>query len=256
MDRLHKAFAIASVTILFFIAYPLLALTLSANPHVFKDTLESREALDALALTVEAATTSTVILLALGVPLAYLLSRFDFRGKNFVEALIDLPLVIPHAVVGIMILVAFGPRTGIGEALRNIGVVLENSYWAIVAAFAFVSAPLLIDSAKDGFASIDPYLEGVARCMGAGASRVFMRISLPLASRSILTGALLAWARAMSEVGALLIIAYYPKTINVLIIEWFNTYGLKYAISLTLLLLPVSIAVFVVLRAMLGWGKR
>lgn len=215
--------------------------------------LSSETVMKALTLTLEAATMSTLMLMTFGIPLAYILARFEFRGKKVVEAVTDLPLVIPHAVVGIMILIAFGPRSSFALVLEEIGVIMENSFWAIVAAFCFVGAPLLVDCAKDGFASIDPYLEGVARCMGAGPGRAFYTISLPLALRSIFTGALLAWARSMSEVGALLIIAYYPKTINVLVIEWFNIYGLRYAIALTLILLPISIMVFLVLRWILGW---
>jgi len=253
LNKLAVVFGVPSIIILFFLAYPLLALALSVDPNLLGYAVKSTVAVKALMLTLEAATLSTVLLLVLGVPLAYVLARYSFRGKRFVEALVDLPLVIPHAVVGIMLLIAFGPRTSLGGLLESLGLVLESSFWAIVAVFTFVGAPLLVDSAKDGFASVDPSLEGVARSMGAGPARVFLTISLPLAARSVLTGALLAWARAMSEVGALLIIAYYPKTINVLVIEWFNTYGLGYAVALTAILLLISIAVFVILRMLLGW---
>ncbi|RLG73159.1 MAG: tungstate/molybdate transporter permease [Thermoprotei archaeon] len=253
MNKLVAFFGVLSFIVLFFLAYPLLALVLSVNLELLGYAVKSPVAVKALTLTLEAATFSTILLLFLGVPLAYVLARYSFKGKGFIEALIDLPLVIPHAVVGIMLLIAFGPRTGLGGLLEGLGVVLENSFWAIVAVFMFVGAPLLIDCAKDGFASVSPSLEGVARCMGAGPARVFITVSLPLAARSIFTGALLAWARAMSEVGALLIIAYYPKTVNVLVIEWFNTYGLGYAVALTAILLLISITVFVILRALLRW---
>ncbi len=255
MRRLVLIFGFFSVILLFFLVYPFLSLAFSADAEALGFALSSKTAMKSLVLALEAATISTLILLVLGVPLAYILARFEFKGKKFVEAVIDLPLVVPHAVVGIMILIAFGPRTSLGSILDALGIVMENSFWAIVAVFCFVGAPLLVDCAKDGFASIDPYVEGVARCMGAGPGKTFLTISLPLALRSILTGALLAWARAMSEVGALLIIAYYPKTINVLVIEWFNTYGLRYSVALTLILLPISIAVFVILRWLLGWKR-
>jgi len=253
LRKIMVFFSLLSVVILFFLTYPFVSLMLLADPKLLGFTLSSATIIRALLLTLEAATLSTLILMVFGVPLAYILARFEFRGKKLVEAITDLPLVIPHAVVGIMVLIAFGPKSPFSSILENIGVIIENSFWAIVAVFCFVGAPLLIDCAKDGFASIDPYLEGVARCMGAGAGRTFYTISLPLASKSILTGALLAWARSMSEVGALLIIAYYPKTINVLVIEWFNIYGLRYTVALTLILLSISIIVFVVLRWILRW---
>ncbi len=253
MRSLVLLFATLSFSLLFLLAYPFLALALSLDPSLFLAVAAQEEVLKALALSVKAATTATLLLLVTGVPLAYLLARLEFPGKRVLEALIDLPLVVPHAVVGIMLLVAFGPRTSMGELLQHLGVVIEDSFWAIVAVFCFMGAPLLVDCARDGFTSIDPYLEGVARCMGASPLRVFVTISLPLAARSILTGALLAWARAMSEVGALLIIAYYPKTINILVVEWFHTYGLPHAIALTCIILPVSVAVFTLLRTVLGW---
>ena len=255
MKRLVVLFGAVSLAILAFLAYPFFSLLLSIKPGPLGFALTSKGAREALSLTLVTATLATLILLAFGVPLAYLLARFEFKGRGLVEALIDLPFVIPHAVVGVMLLVAYGPRTSIGGLFKSLGLVMESSPWAIVAVFVFVGAPLLVDSAKDGFASIDPYLEGVARCMGASPFKTFFTVSLPLAAKSIVTGAILAWARAMSEVGALLIIAYYPKTINVLIVEWFNTYGLPYAVALTAILLPVSVAVFLVLRGMLRWRR-
>lgn len=253
MRKVIAVFGLVSAVILVYLIYPFIALLLAANPAIIEEVLEVREALNALVLSLEAATTSTLILLFSGIPLAYLLARHEFRGKGLIESIIDLPLVVPHAVVGIMLLSAFGPRTTLGEALKSLGLVIADSFWGVVAAFAFISAPLLIDTVREGFASINTYLEGVARTLGAGPGRAFLTISLPLAARSVFTGSLLAWARAMSEVGALLIIAYYPKTINVLIVEWFNTYGLSYAVALTLVLLSVSITIFVILRAALRW---
>jgi len=255
VDKLILCFGAVSLIILFFLTYPFIALTLSADLGLIHRVWEEKVVIKALSLTLIAATLSTAILTFFGVPLAYLLARYEFKGKKLVEAIIDLPLVVPHAVVGIMLLVAFGPRTSFGAMLRSIGVVIEDSFWAIVAVFTFMSAPLLIDTVKDGFASISPSLEGVARSMGASPLYTFFTISLPLTIRSICTGALLAWARAISEVGALLIIAYYPKTINVLIIEWFNTYGLAYAIALTLIMLVISVLVFLVLRIILRWRR-
>ena len=255
MRRLVALFGAASLAILAFLTIPFISLALSVELGPLSFALASEEVVEALALTLATATLATLILVALGVPLAYLLARFEFKGKGVVEALVDLPFVVPHAVVGVMLLVAYGPRTSMGELLESLGVVMESSPWAIVAVFVFVGAPLLVDTARDGFASIDPYLEGVARSMGAGPFKSFTSVSLPLAARSIATGAILAWARAVSEVGALLIIAYYPKTINVLVVEWFNTYGLPYAVALTAILLPISMAVFLVLRGALRWRR-
>lgn len=255
MKPMMMTFAAVSAAILLFLTYPFISLALTVSPDILSQVMRSDEAFKALVLSIEAATTSTAILLVAGLPLSYILARFEFRGKRLVESIIDLPLVVPHAVVGIMILTAYGSRTSLGSMLQNLGVVVENSFWGIVAAFCFVSTPLLIDTVRDGIASIDPYMEGVARTLGAGPMRALISITLPLSTRSIFTGALLAWARAMSEVGALLIIAYYPKTINVLIVEWFNTYGLQYAAALTIILLMISLTIFTLLRLALRWRE-
>ncbi len=204
--------------------------------------------MESFANTLVAASLSTLLLVAVGVPLAYLLARCQFKGRQLVEAIVDLPLALPHAVAGVLVIVAYGSRAPIGSLLAQAGLAIEDRLAGVVLAMAYVSAPFLIDSAKDGFKSIDPMLEHVARTLGATPLKVFAYISLPLAWRGIATGALLSWARAISEVGALLIVAYYPKTVNILVIEWFNTYGLAYAKALTIPLLALCILVFTLIR--------
>ena len=213
------------------------------------------EARRAFMLTFEAASLSTLLLLISGIPLAYILARYDFKGKSTLESMIDMPFLLPHTVAGIFVLVTYGSRGPIGSLLSSIGIIIEDTYWGIVAAMAFVSAPILVNTVRDGFKSIDPTLEYVARSLGASHARAFLTVSLPLAWRSIITGALLSWARAVSEVGAILIVAYYPKTINVLIIEWFNTYGLAYALALTVPLLFISVLLFATIRAVAGFRE-
>ena len=149
-------------------------------------------------------------------PLGYILARKDFKGKSFVQAVVDVPIVIPHSVVGIMLLVTFSNR-------------ILDSYLGIIMAMLFVSAPFTINAARDGFLAVDEKLEHVARTLGASKLRAFFTISLPMAMSSILSGAIMTWARAISEVGAILIIAYYPKTAQILVMEYFNNYGLMFS---------------------------
>ena len=242
-------FIIVSAFILFFIIAPIVLLYLTTNYRLVKYCLMLKEVRDALMVTFTAASVATLLLLLWGVPLAYTLARRDFKGKELVEAIIDLPLAIPHVIVGILILITFSSEhSPIGAMLRGLGITIEDSFWGIVLAMMYVSAPLLVDTVKEGIKSIDPMLESISRSLGADIKTTFLRVTLPLSARYIISGALLAWARAVSEVGALLIIAYYPKTINILIIEWFHAYGVEYTKALTLILLSACLAAFVLVR--------
>ncbi|HII61500.1 tungstate ABC transporter permease WtpB [Pyrococcus horikoshii] len=195
--------------------------------------------LEALRNSLLTATATALISLFFGVPLGYILARKDFRGKNFVQAIIDVPVVIPHSVVGIMLLVTFSNA-------------ILDSYKGIIAAMLFVSAPFAINSARDGFLAVDEKLEHVARTLGASRIRTFFSISLPMALPSIASGGIMAWARSMSEVGAILIVAYYPKTAQILVMEYFNNYGLRASRPISVMLMLISLSIFVFLRWLIG----
>ncbi len=237
-----------SLILLFFIVAPLAALYLEASPSLAGEMMYSREVLGAIKVSLEASVISVLILVATGVPLAYILSRTQFKGKNLVEAIVDIPLVMPHAVAGIMILSAFGSKGLLGPGLSRIGLVIEDSFPGIVLVMTFVSIPLLVDTVKVGFEIVGSSLEDVARTLGASRWTAFRTVTLPLAYRHILAGALLGWARGLSEVGALLVVAYYPKTVNILILDYLSVYGLKYAATLSALYSIIVLAIFVALR--------
>ncbi|ALV61778.1 Tungstate ABC transporter, permease protein WtpB [Thermococcus sp. 2319x1] len=199
--------------------------------------------LEALRNSLLTSTATMLISLFFGVPLGYILARKDFKGKSFVQAVVDVPIVIPHSVVGIMLLVTFSNK-------------ILDSYLGIIMAMLFVSAPFTINAARDGFLAVDEKLEHVARTLGASRLRAFFTISLPLAMPSILSGAIMTWARAISEVGAILIIAYYPKTAQILVMEYFNNYGLRASRPISVILVLLSLSIFVVLRWLVGRSRN
>jgi len=246
--RMAQGFAALGLLLVLFILLPLASLMVGTSPREVIEYGLDGEALSALYIGIAASLLATVILMVLGIPLAYVLARREFKGRELVKALVDLPLIVPHGVAGIALLVAYNSRATIGSLLASLGLKLEDSFWGIVAVMAFVSAPLMVDSLIDGFSGVDVNLEHVARSLGASESTTFWRVTMPLASRSLMTGSLLSWARGMSEVGALLIVAYYPKSINVLIMERFWTYGLKVAKATALPLLIISLVSFVAIR--------
>ncbi len=160
--------------------------------------------------TVAVAAGSTVLILPAGVALAWLLARKDWPGKSLVETLVALPLFIPPVATGLLLLKLFSRRGAVGEFFENtLGWQIVFSWRGVILAAAIMSFPLLVRTARVAFESVNPRLEQVARTLGAGRRRVFTTITLPLAMRGLVAGALLAFARALGEFGATIMIAGY-----------------------------------------------
>ena len=206
------------------------------------------EVRSSILLTLGAATAATLLGLLLGLPLAWALARKEFPGRRLVQGLVDLPVVVPHPVAGIALLLFLGRRSLIGGTLAELGVEIVNHIPGIVAAMAFVSVPILVSGAREAFASVDPRLERVARTLGDTPVSAFRRVTLPLARRGIVAAALLAWARAISEFGAVVILTYNPKVASVLIFDRFTSDGLPGALPAALALLLVALTVFLLVR--------
>jgi len=209
----------------------------------------------AILLSLEAALITALFSGLLGVPLAYLLARARFPGKAVVAAAVDLPLAVPHTVAGIALLFVLGRQGIIGApALALFGLSFWGTLAGIVAAMLFVSIPYTVNAARIGFEAVDPRLEMTARSMGLGPWSVLRHITLPLARRGIITGLTLSYARAISEFGAVIILAYRPMTAPVMIYEFFLRFGLDDAAAMSVLLLAISLLLFILLRA-LAFGR-
>lgn len=156
-----------------------------------------------LKVAVLAVTAVTVV----GVPLARLMARSEFYGKDIVEAVLTLPLVLPPSVVGYGLLMCIGKNSILGQALGKMGIVLIFTWYAAILASSVVAFPLMYQSAKAAFQGVDQNLEDAARTLGAGEIRVFFTITLPLAWPGIVSGVVLSFARALGEFGATLMVA-------------------------------------------------
>jgi molybdate/tungstate transport system permease protein len=231
-----------------FIVGPLLRLLLLASPESLGEALRDPELRDSISLTVLTASIATLIAALFGVPLAYLLARRKFPGRGIVQGLIDLPVVIPHPVAGIALLLFLGRRSELGGALAELGLEFVSHVPGIVVAMLFVSAPILVSGAREAFRSVDPQLERVARTLGDSGWRAFRRVTLPLAGRGILAGSILAWARSVSEFGSIVILTYNPKVASIFIYDRFTAFGLHAAVPAAVILLLVALTVFVVVR--------
>lgn len=239
-----------SAFLVLFIVGPLLRLLLLATPHSLGEALRDAELRDSIVLTVVTASVATLIGIVLGVPLAYLLARGSFPGRRIVQGLIDLPVVIPHPVAGIALLLFLGRRSEVGGALANIGLEFVSRVPGIVVAMLFVSAPILVSGAREAFRGVDPQLERVARTLGDSAWGAFRRVTLPLAGRGVLAASILAWARSVSEFGSIVILTYNPKVASIFIYDRFTAFGLPAAIPAAVILLLVALTVFVVVRVL------
>lgn len=160
-----------------------------------------------LGFTVRVAGLATLLILPPGLLVAWLLARFQWPGKSLVETLVALPLVMPPVATGLILLQAVGRRGFIGRFLHEMGVDVVFTWRAVVLAMAVMSFPLLVRTARVAFESVPVRLEQIARTLGAGELRVFFTVTLPLALRGILGGTLLAFARALGEFGATILVA-------------------------------------------------
>jgi molybdate/tungstate transport system permease protein len=234
--------------VLLLVVAPLVAMFLRSSTGELLETARDAEVTRSIRITLLASMGATLLCAVASVPFAYILARKRFPLKQFVNGIIDLPIVIPHSAAGIALLGVISRGTLIGDLGEAVGIRFVGGYAGIMAAMAFVSVPFLVNAARDGFSAVPEQLEKAALNLGASPSRVFFTISVPIAWRSILSGLILMWARGMSEFGAVLVVAYHPMITPVLIYERFGAFGLKYARPVSVLFIAICLAFFVVLR--------
>jgi molybdate transport system permease protein len=247
------AFWALALLLLLFLAIPVGALVIRAlgtgaawNTQTY-DTLRQ-----ALGLSMVTTATTMAIVITLGTPLAYLLARRRFPGAAAIEALVDLPIVLPPAVAGIALLVAFGRNGLVGRWLADAGVTLGFTTIAVVMAQVFVSAPFYVIAARGGFARVDTEVEAAAADLGATPGQVFRTVTLPLILPSLIAGAVLAWARALGEFGATIMFAGsfsgVTQTMPLAIYGRFGAGDMSTALLLSVVLLLASLMVLLGVR--------
>lgn len=239
---------LSGALVLAFILVPIIQMIVKPSPEAMRGALLDGDVVRSIRLSIGTSLGAAAIAFILGTPFAYLLARSRFRGKRLVESIIELPIVIPHPVVGIALLSIAGREHWIGRVLSDLGIRIMGSVTGIVMVLTFVGLPFYISAVKNGFEAIPPRLESVSRSLGASAFQTFFRVTFPLAARSILAGFIMCTARAVSEFGAVIIIAYHPMNAPVLIFERFESYGLNAALPVSVLLVVFCLVLFVVMR--------
>jgi molybdate transport system permease protein len=246
--------ALASLPILLFFGLPIVALVLRVPLSALLANLVDPTVAQAINLSLVTTLTTTGLTIVIGTPVAYLLARHSFPGHTVIDTLIDLPMLLPPAVAGIALLVAFGRRGLLGPFLDNANIELAFSTTAVVLAQMFVAGPFYVKTAITAFARVDREIEQAAAVDGAGAFRVFRLITLPLCWTTLFTGAVMTWARALGEFGATIIFAgNFPgitQTMPLAIYIGFET-DFQVALTLSVIMLVIAFLVLVVVKGLL-----
>jgi molybdate transport system permease protein len=243
-------FALASSLLLALLAIPVLALLLRALESDLVEQLQRPMVLPAIRLSLVTTTLSAALTLLTGTPLAYALARWRLRGHRLVDTIVDLPVVLPPAVAGLALLMAFGRRGLIGGTLAGIGISLPFTTVAVILAQTFVAAPFYVRAARVAFGSVDRDLEEIALVEGASEWQVFRQVMLPLARRGLASGLILSWARALGEFGATIMFAgnLLGRTQTMPLAIYVGLDDLGAALALSALLVALSFGLLLALR--------
>jgi molybdate transport system permease protein len=242
-----------------FLALPVVALVArSVVDGSLAQAAGSSVVLTALWLSLATTAVTLVLTVAFGGPLAFVLARRRFAGKWLVEALVDLPIVLPPSVAGLALLIAFGRRGVLGGVLDVAGLQIPFTALAVVLAQTFVSAPFFVRSARAGLAGVDREVEDAARVDGASEPQVVRRITVPLASAALAAGLVMSWARALGEFGATIMfagnVAGRTQTLPLLVYGEFQGGDLDASLAAAAILVLAAVGVLVAVR-LRHWGR-
>jgi molybdate transport system permease protein len=212
----------------------------------------------ALGLSLVTTAISLVVTVSIGLPLAFVLARRSFRGKWLIEAIVDLPIVLPPSVAGLALLLVLGRRGLLGGPLAGAGLDIAFTTIAVVIAQTFVSAPFFVRSARAGLAGVDRDLEDAARADGASELHLFRAITVPLAAPALAAGLVMSWARALGEFGATIMFAGNvqgrTQTLPLVVYSEFQGGDLDASIAAAAILVVAALGILVAVR-LFHWGR-
>jgi molybdate transport system permease protein len=257
LDALFRgALVLATGVALLFLVLPVVAVFLEVPPGELVSALGSSAARDALRVTAETIAVSMALILGLGTPAAYWISTRRGALRDALVTLVELPLVLPPAVAGIGLLVAFGRLGLLGGTLDAFGIDIAFTKIAVVLAVTFVASPFYLRTAVAAFEAVDPTLPAAARTLGAGRGGVFFRVMLPLARGGLGAGAALAFARGLGEFGATIMFAGslqgVTQTLSLAIYEQFDV-DFDVALAISALLIVISALVLLTVKLTTRW---
>ena len=255
-QALGVLFVGAAVVALAFLVLPVVAIFTRVPPGHLVRLLSNPVVTDALIVSFKTTAIAQALILLFGTPLAYLLASRRFRGRTLLVTLVELPLVLPPAVAGLGLLAAFGRFGLLGSTDRALGINVAFTQTAVVLAVAFVASPLYIRTAIVAFEAVDPDLVAASRTLGAGSTRTFFRVVLPLSRNGLAAGEALSFARGLGEFGATIMFAGslqgVTQTLPLAIYAAFSV-NFDVALAMGALLVAVSAVLLVTLRLILSW---
>jgi molybdate transport system permease protein len=250
----RNAWKTLTLPFLLFLLIPFIALFSNITPSIFWSTLESQQVLQAMWLSLITTVSTVVLTIIFGTPVAYLLSRRRTPFVRFVDTLVDLPTVLPPAVAGVALLLAFGRQGLIGSWLLTFGVTIPFTPVAVIMAQMFVAGPLYIKAVTLGFIEVDCELRKAAAMDGANRWHTFRYVMVPISRTSILSGSVMTWARALGEFGATIIFAgNFPgrtQTMPLAIYIGFET-DMNVAVTLSVILVCFSFFILFLVKGLL-----
>ena len=252
--KLNHLWWVSSLPLFIFLLLPLAALFLRTTPASMVANLTQPFILKAVGISLKTTFGATLVIILFGTPVAYMLARRQVPFRRLIDTLLDLPIVLPPAVAGIALLMAFGRQGILGGLLENLGIHLAFTPYAVLLAQTFIAAPFFIKSASIGFANIDSELEQAASLDGANSWQLFRFLTIPLAWSALLSGAVMSWARALGEFGATIIFAgNFPgrtQTMPLAIYMGFEL-DLNLALTLSVILIGFSFLALFIVKALL-----
>lgn len=251
----EKIWWITALPLILLLSVPVVMLFTRTSIQELLANIGLETVLQAIRVSLKTTLVSVGLILLLGTPLAYLMGRHQFRYKKVLDALIDLPLVLPPSVAGLALLMTLGRRGLVGGWLEHFGVQIAFSTVAVVLAQVFIAAPFFVRSASLGFASVDVEIEQAARMDGASRWQIFQFIILPLSRFALLSGIMMSWARALGEFGATIIFAgNFPgrtQTMPIAIYLGFER-DLQSALTLAVILVVISFVSLLLIKVLVS----
>ncbi len=252
---LEKVWWVTAIPLILLILIPILMLFTRTSIQELLANIGLKTVLQAISVSFRTTLVSVGLIFLLGTPLAYLMGRHQFRYKKALDALIDLPLVLPPSVAGLALLITLGRRGFIGGWLGNYGIEIAFTTVAVVIAQIFIAAPFYVRSASLGFAGIDPEIEQAAKLDGASRWQIFEFLIIPLSRFALLSGIMMSWARALGEFGATMIFAgNFPgrtQTMPTAIYLGFET-NFESALTLSAILVVISFFFLLVIKVLVS----
>ena len=242
---------LAALPLLLYLIAPIAGLVARTSLHSY---MCCAEALSALRISLFTTSIALAVSVCIGTPMAYLLSHYEFRGKEALDTLIDLPLVLPPVAAGFALLLLYG-QPGLGAFLKQHELRLTYTVTAVIMAQVFIASPFYVKQARAGFEAVPVNLRLTSATLGAGPLRTFFRVTVPLARNSLIAGVAMTWARALGEFGCTLVFAgQFPGRTETMPLAIYSsvsagdTAGLRTAIALSVILVVVSFAVIMIAK--------